>query len=38
MFETDFTVCRQVRAADFAARSFWFYFAVRLARLMAPIL
>jgi cardiolipin synthase len=38
MFDSDFTVCRQVRAADFAARSFWFHFAVRLARLMAPVL
>ena len=25
-------------AADFAGRSFWFHFAVRLARLMAPVL
>jgi cardiolipin synthase len=38
MLESDFMVCRQVRAADFAARSFWFHFAVHLARLMAPIL
>lgn len=38
MFETDFTVCRQVCATDFAARSFWFHFAVHLARLMAPVL
>src|SRR3954471_7482136 len=38
MFESDFMVCRQVRAADFAGRPFWFHFAVRLARLMAPVL
>jgi cardiolipin synthase len=38
MFESDFTVCRQVRASDTADRSFWFHFAVRLARLMAPVL
>jgi cardiolipin synthase len=38
MLETDFTVCLPVRAADFAARPFWFHFAVRLARLMAPVL
>jgi cardiolipin synthase len=38
MFDSDFTVCRQVRAAEFAARSLWFRFAVRLARLLAPVL
>jgi cardiolipin synthase len=38
MFDSDFTVCLQVRAADFAAKPFWFHFAVRVARLMAPVL
>lgn len=38
MLEKDFGVCLQVRAADFAARPFWFHFSVRLARLLAPIL
>jgi cardiolipin synthase len=38
MFDSDFTVCCQVRVADFAKRPFWFHFAVRLARLMAPVL
>ncbi len=38
MLENDFQVCRQARAADVARRPFYFHFAVRLARLFAPIL
>jgi cardiolipin synthase len=38
MLEADFTVCLQVRVADFAAKPYLFHFAVRLARLMAPVL
>ena len=38
MLEHDFTKCRQTTTADFADRPFWFHFAVRLARLMAPVL
>jgi cardiolipin synthase len=38
MLEHDFTNCHQVTTADFASRPIWFHFAVRLARLMAPIL
>jgi len=38
MLEHDFTNCRQTTTADIADRPFWFHFAVRLARLMAPIL
>ena len=38
MFESDFMVCRHVRASDVAARSFWFHFAIRFARLLAPVL
>jgi cardiolipin synthase A/B len=37
MFENDFAECRLVTAAEAAARPIWFHFAVRLARLMAPI-
>jgi cardiolipin synthase len=38
MLEDDFTNCHQTTTADFANRPIWFHFAVRLARLMAPIL
>jgi cardiolipin synthase len=38
MLEHDFTNCHHVTTADFANRPIWFHFAVRLARLMAPIL
>ena len=38
MLERDFENCRQTTSADFAQRPFWFQFAVRLARLMAPVL
>jgi cardiolipin synthase len=38
MLENDFKNCRQVTTADTAGRTIWFHFAVRLARLMAPIL
>jgi cardiolipin synthase len=38
MLEHDFTSCRQTTTADFADRPFWFHFAVRLARLMSPVL
>ncbi len=38
MLEHDFECCRQTTSADFARRPFWFHFAVRLARLMAPVL
>ena len=37
MLEKDFAECRQATADELAARPFWFRFAVRLARLMAPI-
>ncbi len=38
MLEHDFRNCRQTTSADIADRPFWFHFAVRLARLMAPVL
>jgi cardiolipin synthase len=38
MLERDFENCLQTKSADFARRPFWFHFAVRLARLMAPVL
>jgi cardiolipin synthase len=38
MLRIDFEVCRRVNVADFADRPFYFHFAVRLARLMAPVL
>ena len=38
MLEQDFANCRQTTAADVAARPFFFQFAVRLARLFAPVL
>ena len=38
MLDNDFQVCHLVRAADVARRPFYFHFAVRLARLFAPIL
>ena len=38
MLERDFANCRQATAADIAARPFYFHFAVRLARLMSPVL
>jgi cardiolipin synthase len=37
MLENDFAQCRQVTAEEAASRPFWFRFAVRVARLMAPI-
>jgi cardiolipin synthase len=37
MLEKDFAECRQATAAETAAKGFWFRFAVRVARLMAPI-
>lgn len=37
MLEEDFAQCRLATAEDVASRPFWFPFAVRLARLMAPI-
>ncbi len=37
MLETDFAHARRMTAADFDERSWWFRFAVRLARLAAPI-
>jgi cardiolipin synthase len=37
MLENDFAQCRQATAAETASRPFWFRFAVRVARLMAPI-
>jgi cardiolipin synthase A/B len=37
MLEQDFAQCRLATAEEFASRPFWFHFAVRLARLMAPI-
>ncbi len=37
MLEADFAQCRLATAEEFASRSYWFHFAVRLARLMAPI-
>jgi cardiolipin synthase A/B len=38
MLENDFKNCRQTTSADIADRPFYFQFAVRLARLMAPVL
>jgi cardiolipin synthase len=38
MLEKDFSVCVQARAEDVARRPIWFHFAVRLARLLSPIL
>jgi cardiolipin synthase len=38
MLEHDFESCCQTTSADFAKRPFWFHFAVRLARLMGPVL
>ena len=38
MLEKDFTECRQATTDDVAARPFYFHIAVRLARLMAPVL
>jgi cardiolipin synthase len=37
MLENDFAQCRLVTAAEAASRPFWFRFAVRVAKLMAPI-
>jgi cardiolipin synthase len=37
MLEKDFAQCRLATAAETAARPYWFRFAVRIARLMAPI-
>jgi cardiolipin synthase len=37
MLEKDFAQCRLATAAETAARPLWFRFAVRIARLMAPI-
>jgi cardiolipin synthase A/B len=38
MLEQDFGRCRQATSADLAAHSIWFQFAVRFARLLAPML
>jgi cardiolipin synthase A/B len=38
MLEHDFANCHAATSADIADRPFWFHFAVRFARLMAPIL
>jgi cardiolipin synthase len=38
MLEDDFSKCSQTKTDDFARRPIWFHFAVRLARLLAPIL
>jgi cardiolipin synthase len=38
MLEDDFANCRLDTAEAFAARGFWFHLAVRVARLMAPLL
>jgi cardiolipin synthase len=38
MLTRDFDECRQTTSADFARRPFWFHFAVRFARLFAPVL
>ncbi len=38
MLEEDFSKCRLDTAEAFAARGFWFHVAVRIARLMAPVL
>ncbi len=38
MLDNDFKQCHQATTADFAGRPFWFHAAVRLARLMSPIL
>lgn len=37
MLEADFKQCREVTAADYQQRPFWFRLAARTARLMAPI-
>ena len=37
MLEQDFAQCRLATADEVASRPFWFHFAVRLSRLMAPI-
>jgi cardiolipin synthase A/B len=37
MLENDFAECRLATAAETAAQPFWFRFAIRFARLMAPI-
>jgi cardiolipin synthase len=38
MLENDFKECRQATADDLASRPFYFHFAVRVARLCAPVL
>lgn len=38
MLEVDFGQCREVGAADYQDRSWWFRVAVRLARLTSPVL
>jgi cardiolipin synthase len=38
MLEHDFSNCRQTVAEEFAERGLWFHLAVRVARLMAPVL
>ena len=38
MLEADFEECREVNSNDYRDRPFWFRFAVRLAKLAAPIL
>jgi cardiolipin synthase len=37
MLENDLAFCRQVTSDEMASRGFWFRFAVRLARLTAPV-
>jgi cardiolipin synthase len=37
MLEKDFAECRLATSEEIARKPFWFHFAVRLARLMAPI-
>jgi hypothetical protein len=37
MLQQDFAQCRLATAEEVASKPFWFHFAVRLARLMAPI-
>lgn len=38
MLEEDFSNCQLATAEAFAARGFWFHVAVRIARLMSPVL
>ena len=38
MLEVDFSRCREVGGADYSERKWWFRLAVRLARLLSPVL